>query len=95
MAANIVMNNPELRNLILSMRNESMFIDEQNKTKMKMALCLNDIKKQVVSDNHRSTWCRIDSDGEYYFICYCYKNGIPVIWYRNMFNPWILMKYDL
>jgi len=95
MAAEYVMNCPDLRNLILSHRTESMKIDDHNNIKMKMALCLNDIKKQVVSDNHRTTWCRIDGDGDYYFTCYCYKNGVAVVWYRNMFNPWIMTDPNL
>lgn len=93
--AEYVMNCPDLRNLILSHRTQLMRPYEHEYIKRKMAPTLSAIKNQVVSNNNRTTWCKIDSDGDYYFTCYCYKNGIPVIWYRDMRNPWMLTDDNL
>jgi hypothetical protein len=95
--AELVMNCPDLRSLILSHRTESMKIDDKNKIKRKMALCLNDIKNNVNSPNGLWTkWTKIDSDGDWVITCYCYWNNCTcAIFNKNIFSEWCMCNPDL
>lgn len=79
--AELVMNCPDLRNLILSHRTESMIIDEQNKTKNKMRMVLNFLpSRKIVNDEYTCYDASAIFTGyygppEYYCYAYDRKKG--------------------
>lgn len=91
--AELVMNCPDLRNLILSHRSEIM---EKQYIKRIMAPTLRAIENNVISDNSATEWTIFDSDGDWWRWCYRIYDGKLTIWEMNEMNPnWLPRNLNL
>lgn len=89
MSAEYVMNNPDLRSLIMNFRSDIMFKENHKKN---LAKCLNILKSNVISQNSQGTFWKREWG---YISCYAEYNGKCQILERDYTGTWAISDDDL